>query len=372
MNEGSPSIRPQRYEIRFIAGEPTIRYAATADIKDKEVYTVTSLGAEKELLDQLLAYSDRHFGRVDTYLADMRRFLSDTSEWRPQHDAVFDEMIRSVRVGRRLGVAAAIVAILLVLALLFYAWIVVPGQKRQLAEDLRRANLEIEFEQRDSDLLVKYVSSSEDPDRNRLLRDAGLYDVPIGRYSGGLGSAAVLRFVKPQSEEMTAGTGTTENEVSVAENRAAWRWDVAPQSRDSIIGTLTVANTSGSIPQRQVFFDEPVPYQNLSELNLMIDSVIPDSQWISFENSDDRSALYQVTFGVRPDADSDLVWSASVAVPYSGEGHMEEGPFLVSAPGWPNAYVVNVAIGYWGEAGNRKAANFVRSEAYRISFNPTN
>ena len=304
---------------------------------------------EKELLGQVLSHSDKHFGRVDAYLADMRKFLSNTPEWQPQHDVVFKEMLRSVRTSRWQGIGAAIIAGSLVIALVVYAWVIVPWRQQQLAERLRAANLAIEFEERGSDLFVKYVTDPPDPERDRLLKAAKLYNVAIGRYPGGLGTKAVLGFKR----------GAAENTA------AAWHWDVTPQSQDSIIGTLTVDNIGGSVDLDQVFFGEAIQHTNLPEFYLKINTVNPET-WV--DQSSDRSGQYQVTFGVNLDGASDLVWSAPVYVRYSGRGHIEEGPFFVSAPGWPSAYVANVAIGYWGGE-ERRVAHYVKSDAYRISFN---
>ncbi len=258
-------------------------------------------------------------------------------------------MLRSVRTSRRQGIGAAIIAVFLVIALVVYAWFIVPERQQQLAERLRNANLAIEFEEAGSDLFVKYVIDPPEPDRDGLLKAANLYDVAIGRYPGGLGTAAVLGFKRGAAENVAA----------------AWHWNVTPQFQDSTIGTLTVSNIGGSIDLDQVFFDEPIQHTNLPEFYLKINTVNPNT-WVG--QSSDRSGQYQVTFGVKLDGASDLVWSAPAYVRYSGQGHVEEGPFLVSAPGWPSAYVVNVAIGYWG-AEERRVAYYVKSDAYRISFN---
>ena len=258
------------------------------------------------------------------------------------------EMLRSVRTSRWQGIGATLLVIVGVVAFVVYAWVIVPGRQQQLAESLRNANLAIEFEERGSDLFIKYITNPPEPDRDSLLEAANLYEVAIGRYSGGLGTAAVLGF-----------------ERGAAENAAAWHWNVTPQFQQSVIGTLTVDNVTGNVDLDQVLFDEAIQHTNLPEFHLKINTVNPKA-WV--DQSSDRSGQYEVTFGVDPDGVSDLVWSAPVYVRYSGQGHVEQGPFLVSAPGWPSFYVVNVAIGYWGGE-ERRVAYHVKSDAYRISFN---
>ena len=110
------------------------------------------------------------------------------------------------------GICGAIIACLLIIIFLVYAWFIVPWRQQQLAEGLRNANLAIALEERGSDLFVKYVTDPPEPDRDRLLKAANLYDVAIGRYPGGLGTAAVLGFKR----------GAAKNAA------AAWHWNVTP------------------------------------------------------------------------------------------------------------------------------------------------
>ena len=312
-----------------------------------------------DILEKLLSHSDKHFGRVDTYFQDIQKLLLTTPEWKSQHEVIFKEMMKSVRTSRRQGIAATVCAVFFILLLIAYVWFVVPYQQRQLVDDLRTANLEIEFQESGSDLLVKYVTDEEDSEnksskRNTFLKEANLYNVVIGRYPGGLGPQAVLRFRKPFHTE---GSG----------NASDWRWNVTPQSDNFVIGTLDVANIAGFIDLDQVYFHEPVAHTNLPELMLKIVSVTPD-RWI--ERVSERSAQYQVTFGVRPDGYTDLIWADSVHIRYSGSGHIKQGPFWFSVPEWSNAYIANIGIGYWG-IGERRIAYFAKSDAYRVSFNAT-
>ena len=318
--------------------------------------------SEGEVLKELLAHSDKHFGRVDTYLEKLQKFLSTSPKWTPQHEKLFDEMIKSARTSRIQAIGAGGIAALLIVFIFVYAWFIVPLQQRRLVEDLRNANLEIEFQESASDLLIKYASDSDVDEavgvpsrRNRLLKQANLFDVVIGRYAGGLGTGAVLRFHKPSNN-------------GPAQTASTWRWNVKPQNDDSIVGTLTMANKAGSIDLDEVYFDDPIPHRDLSEFMLRIVSVSP-ATWIG--EASNRSAQYQVTFGVQPEGKSKLVWSSSFFVRYSGKGHIKHGPFLVSSPEWSSAYVANVGIGYWGsdERRGERVAYYVKSDAYRISLN---
>lgn len=304
---------------------------------------------EKALLGQVLSHSAKHFRRVDAYLTDLRNFLSSTPDWQSQHDKIFNEMLRSVRVSRMQGIASTLIALLLIITLAVYAWHIVPRQQQELADRLVKANLAIDFKEIGSDLSIKYITEPPDTIRDKLLNDANLYGTAIGRYSGGLGSKAVLGFKRDEAED----------------HLTTWRWNVTPQSQESTIGTLTVGNTGGTVDRSEVFFGDNVQYLDLPELYLRIDDVIP-KPWVDMDS--ERNCQYKVKFGVKSEEKSDPVWSPHVYVRYSPNGSNEDGPFLVSAPGWSSVYVANVAIGYWGEDAKRVAYH-VKSDAYRISFN---
>ena len=108
--------------------------------------------------------------------------------------------------------------------------LVVPQQERQLVEQLQQANLEIRFEERETELVVKYVTDEEETDRNKLLKSANLYDVctwTVCRWFGHCSGLTIPTALVRQD-------GADRSDAST--NNSEWRWNVTPQVRDVVIG----------------------------------------------------------------------------------------------------------------------------------------